>query len=127
MYLSKYVHTHVHLLYPVQVCGEFLGKNLYEKVKAVLLPEGRVGKEFRNLSSIAWKFATISPPLIVCQPEKFDDKLIDPEATHWNKDLKTFSLVYTRPVVYRSYHGMMAVQGWAGNAPIETRAVAKTK
>ena len=113
--------------YPVQVCGAFLGKDLYERVKDVLMPQGKVGKEFRELSSLAWKFATISPPLIVSQPEKFNETLIDREATHWNDSLSAFSLVFTRPVVYRSYHGMLGAQGHAGNAPITTGAKTKKK
>lgn len=115
----KLPEVHCPYSYPVQVCEAFVGKDLYERVKDVLMPQGRVGKEFRELSTLAWKFATISPPLIVRQPKKFNETLIDREANHWNEDLPEFSLVYTRPVVYRSYHGMLGAQGYAGNAPIE--------
>ena len=64
---------------------------------------------------LAWKFVTLPDPLVVCQPEGFNHRIHSEEYGHWDKHAKDFKLIYTRPVVYRSYEGELASKGWVAN------------
>ena len=88
---------------------------ILQKVKSTLenYPEDHLG----NIIALAWKFVTLPKPLIVCQPERFDLRIHEPEFGHWDKQAKEFKLVYARPVVYRSYEGVMVCKGWVANTP----------
>ena len=64
---------------------------------------------------LAWKFVTIPKPFIVCQPKSFDDHIHSEEYGHWDNHAKELPLIYTRPVVYRNYEGVLASKGWVAN------------
>ena len=64
---------------------------------------------------LTWKFVTLPNPIIVCQPEEFDSKIHEPEYGYWDKRSKKFKLVYTHPVVYRNYEGVLASKGRVAN------------
>ena len=64
---------------------------------------------------LTWKFVTLPKPFIVCQPETFDHRIHSPEYGHWDKKEIDCKLVYTRPVVYRNYEGVLASKGWVAN------------
>ena len=64
---------------------------------------------------LAWKFVTLPSPLIVCQPKKFDSRIHEPEYGHWDKHADKLPLIYTRPVVYRNYEGVVIYKGWVAN------------
>ena len=84
-----------------------------QKVKETLKisSEDHLGK----VIALAWKFVTLPNPLIVDQPKAFDYQIHDPEFGHWDKQAKDFELIYTRPVVYRNYEGVLAEMGWVAN------------
>ena len=65
--------------------------------------------------ALAWKFLVLPNPLIVCQPKKFDFRIHSPEYQHWDKHAENSELIYTRPVVYRNYEGVIASKGWVAN------------
>jgi hypothetical protein len=58
---------------------------------------------------VAWKFVTQPCPIIVCQPPKFDTAVHTPARTkRWNEEHKdSRPLIYAKPVVFRSYHGVL--------------------
>ena len=90
------------------------GDETFQKVKTTLesSPQDHLGKAIE----LAWKFVTLPHPLIVCQPEKYDSHIHSPEHSYWDSKQKHESnLVYTRPVVYRSYEGVLACQGWVAD------------
>lgn len=67
---------------------------------------------------VAWKFVTQACPIIICQPEtcKLDEELYRTCYEHWDEDhddSKPF--IYARPVVYRSYHGVVLNRALVGN------------
>ena len=64
---------------------------------------------------LTWKFVTLPNPIIVCQPEGFDGKIHEPEFGYWDKRAKKLPLVYTQPVVYRNYEGVLASKGRVAN------------
>lgn len=65
--------------------------------------------------ALAWKFVTLSNPLIVCQPTEFDYRIHDQDYEKWDKRTKELKLIYLRPVVYRNYEGVLACKGWVAN------------
>ena len=68
-----------------------------------------------RIVQLTWRFTTLPSPMIMCQLDKFDDKIHEPQHGHWDKSkLKAgdYKLVYLRPVLYRSYHGKQACKGW---------------
>ena len=81
-------------------------------------------KKMKNLPldkvvELTWKFVTQNNPLIVCQPETFHEDIQERDFHHWNsKLLKPYILTYARPVLYRSYHGIIAGTGLVGNIPL---------
>ena len=68
---------------------------------------------------LAWKFVTQPYPVIVCTPErrKMDDEIHKPSYLRWKeeKDGERPIIIYSQPVVYRSYHGKVLVKGSVGN------------
>ena len=87
---------------------------IIQKVKETLecWHEDHLGKAIE----LAWKFVTLSKPLIVCQPKEFDCRIHDREYGHWDiKCAKELPLMYTRPVIYRNYEGVVACKGWVAN------------
>ena len=90
------------------------GDENFQKIKTTLesSPQDHLGKAIE----LAWKFVTLPHPLIVCQPEKYDSRIHSPEHGYWDSKQKHESnLVYTRPVVYRGYEGVLACQGWVAD------------
>jgi len=92
------------------------GNENFQKIKTTLesSPQDHLGKAIE----LAWKFVTLPHPLIVCQPEKYDSRIHSPEHGYWQWDSKQkheSNLVYTRPVVYRGYEGVLACQGWVAD------------
>lgn len=69
----------------------------------------------QKVAEIAWKFVTEPNPVIVCTPKTFDSKLHDRFHDHWIKGQTNQQLIYCRPVVYRSYHGLVMSQGIVGH------------
>ena len=87
---------------------------IIQKVKEALerSHEDHLGKAI----ALAWKFVTLSNPLIVCQPRNFDPRIHEPGFFgHWDRHAKEFKLIYIRPVVYRNYEGVVASKGWVAN------------
>ena len=77
----------------------------------------------KKVVEIAWKFVTEPNPIIVCRPEKYDSELHSKDFVHWNKLEGNFRLRYAKPVVYRSYHGLIMSKGLVGSTkdqPVET-------
>ena len=64
---------------------------------------------------VAWKFVTQPCPLIVDQPDRFNVKIHDTNARHWDEKQKDLPLIYAKPVVYRSYHGILLSRALVGN------------
>ena len=72
--------------------------------------------------ALAWKMVTINPPMILDQPQEFDDNLHERKYGEWNPSLpKTmYELVYFTPVLYNSYRDNTPVsKGGIGNKPID--------
>ena len=91
---------------------------MHPKVKEALKTSHQ--DDLRKAIELAWKFVTLPNPLIVCQPEKFDDQIHDQEGRYWDEQANECELVYLRPVVYRNYEGIVARKGWVANtAPIQ--------
>ena len=70
---------------------------------------------------LAWKFVTQPYPVIVTTPvrRKMDDQIHKTSFKHWKeeKDGERPIIIYSQPVVYRSYHGEVLVKGFVGNVP----------
>ena len=65
---------------------------------------------------LAWKFVTQSYPIIVYLPKKFDEEFHKQSYQHWDEDIgDSQTLIYARPVVYRSFHGNVISKGLVGN------------
>ena len=104
----------LHLLYSLlQIYSEISQDETLHKVKKTL--ERSHEDHFGKAIALAWKFVTLSNPLIVCQPKGFNAHTHSPEFGHWEKHAKEFELIYTRPVIYRNYEGMLACKGWVAN------------
>ena len=61
----------------------------------------------------------------MCQPDKFHDQIHEPQFGHWNKrkqKTNDYTLVYLRPVVYRSYRGKRACKGWVAMEGVDEEA-----
>ena len=97
-----------------QMCSEVSSNQTHQKVKEVL--ESSEQDDLRKAIELAWKFVTLPNPLIVCQPKGFDSRIHDPEGDYWDSEhANTSKLVYTRPVVFRNYEGVLARKGWVAN------------
>ena len=71
-----------------------------------------------KVAEIAWKFVTQPNPVIVCQPETsaFDNDLHRKCFGHWEEgQADSRKLIYARPVVFRSYHGVVMSRALVGN------------
>ena len=69
---------------------------------------------------LAWKFVTQPYPVIVCTPErcKMDDEIHKASISRWVEEEDSEQpVIYSQPVVYRSYHGEVLVKGLVGNVP----------
>ena len=80
-------------------------KSIQKKIQA---------SELDKIVQVTWKFVTQNNPLILCTPEEYDDHLHRRVYGHWNEDLPK-PLMYSRPVLYQSYHGHVARKGAVGN------------
>ncbi len=70
---------------------------------------------------LAWRLVTLPCPIIVCQPEVLDETIMDKETCHWVPKANNYRLVYSEPVVYRSYHGtILERKGTVGNELVST-------
>jgi len=107
--------TALQLFFPMyQVCSEVSSTQTHHEVTEVL--ESSHQDDLRKAIELAWKFVTLPNPLIVCQPTGFNSRLHDPEGDYWDSEHANKSkLVYTRPVVYRNYEGVLACKGWVAN------------
>ena len=71
--------------------------------------------QLNEVAEIAWKFVTQPNPLIVVQPEVYyGEKLQGRYYRKWNDDCENYTLVYARPLVYRSYHGTVMSRALVG-------------
>ena len=75
--------------------------------------------QLEDVVKVAWNFASLPCPIIVCQPDKYVKELHQQvNAKHWDEEHKDSpKLIYARPVVYRSYHGVVMKKGLVGNIP----------
>ena len=64
---------------------------------------------------VGWKFVTQPCPVIVELPARFNADLHDTYAKHWEEETDSVALTYAKPVVYRSYHGIVFNRGLVGN------------
>lgn len=70
----------------------------------------------KNVVEVAWKFVTQPKPVVVSLPETYDSELHNPYFGHWDESQRDSQpLVYARPVVYRSYHGVPMSKASVGN------------
>lgn len=62
---------------------------------------------------------TAWPPLIVSKPSEFREDWHDREFQFWekspHKNSTRLKLLYTRPVLFKSYEGVVGAKGWVGN------------
>ena len=65
-------------------------------------------------TSLSWDLLTALPPLILAQPESFDEKIEERMFPYWIKGSSS-ELIYFRPVLYRNYTGNVAAKGWVAN------------
>ena len=107
----------------LQLYREVPSDKMYPRVKEAL--ESSHQDDLKKVIELAWKFVTIPNPLIVCQPKKFDPKIHDQEAVHWDKQANECELVYIRPVVYRNYEGVVARKGWVANTAPSQQGTSK--
>lgn len=99
-----------------QLFDEYWSDNEHvQRVKKALESQNDDKDHLGKAIELAWKFVTLSNPLIVCQPEVFDERIHCREFDHWDKKKPTSKLIYTRPVVFRNYAGRLASQGWVAN------------
>ena len=106
------VHYTIIFLIP-QVCLEFSQSHkIYDKVKTILQPGNPL---LNHVVRLTWKFITLPSPLIICQPATFSEQIHEPEFGYWDKSVRPTKLIYTRPVVYRSYQGILACKAWVAN------------
>ena len=65
---------------------------------------------------VAWKFVTQPCPIIVDMPARFSAELHETNAKHWDEKTRDSpTLIYARPVVFRSYHGILLNRALVGN------------
>lgn len=93
----------------------------------ISLSETAVEKELEELidkmSQFSWKMLETIPPLVsetvsdALFHKDWHEKELSPE---WNEELKDYSLVYYRPVLFFSYEGKVSQKGWVGNAPVDS-------
>ena len=102
-----------------QIYSEISQDENLHKVKDTL--ETSHEDHFGKAIALAWKFVTLPNPLIVCQPKGFSNHTHSPEFGHWEKHAKECELIYTRPVIYRNYEGMLACKGWVANTATSDR------
>ena len=83
-------------------------KRAKESVAKLELPLNKVAE-------VAWRFVTQPNPVIVEQPRQYHGEEYQ-ERYHgkWNDDCKDYTLVYARPLVYRSYHGTVMTPALVG-------------
>ena len=62
---------------------------------------------------------TAWPPLIISKPNEFHEEWHDREYQYWekspHKNSGRLKLLYTRPVLFKSYEGSVGAKGWVGN------------
>lgn len=71
----------------------------------------------KQVVELAWKFVTLPSPIVVCQPDTFDDHIHNKLSAYWTpvQPPQPYKLIYVRPVVYRSYHGPLEQKGLVAN------------
>ena len=76
---------------------------------------GEVELSLEKVAEIAWKFVTQPNPLIVVQPQMYcGDDFQERYYKHWNDACTNYRLVYARPLVYRSYYGIVMSRALVG-------------
>ena len=65
-------------------------------------------------TTLAWNLLTAMPPLIVAQPESFDENVQQRMYPYWVEGSSN-ELKYFRPVLYFNHTGGIAAKGWVGN------------
>ena len=77
--------------------------------------------QLNEVAEIAWKFVTQPNPPIVAQPEMYyGEELQERYYGKWNDDCEEYTLVYARPLVYRSYHGKVMSTALVGKKAMTT-------
>ena len=70
----------------------------------------------KNVVEVAWKFVTQPKPVVVSLPKTYNSELHYPYFGRWDESQRDFQpLIYARPVLYRSYHGVPMSKGFVGN------------
>ena len=86
--------------------------------KASSSSQEELSSALKEITSLAWKCVTMASPIVICQPQgHYDKQTMDTEMYHWNKIPQDYSyrLVYSHPVIYRSYRGIHKHKGTVGN------------
>lgn len=91
----------------------------WNKVYASSSSKEGIHTPVKKVVGLAWRLVTMPCPIIVRQPAVFDRTCMDEESCHWNPKAKNNQLVYTEPVVYRSYNEKRHTRkGLVGNIPM---------
>ena len=81
--------------------------------------EASLRHHMTHMCKLTLDLVTSWPPLIVSKPEEFREDWHDREYQYWEKHKSStgrlMKLLYTRPVLFRSYKGNIGAKGWVGN------------
>ena len=72
-------------------------------------------EQAKQAVDICWKMQTVSPPMFLCQPQKFDEQWHKIHAKSWSDP--PGDLMYYRPVLMYSAGGIVANKGLVGCKP----------
>lgn len=81
-----------------------------------------------KMSQLSWQILETVPPLVsetisdAAFCKEWHEKELSPV---WNKELKDYTLVYYRPVLFFSYEGKVSQKGWVGNTVTEEGTTAE--
>lgn len=78
------------------------------------MPLHKVDLPLKKVAEIAWRFVAQPNPIVVCCPEEYNEKIHRQHYGHWD-DKSNSPLLYTHPLVYRSYRGHVMFKGCVGN------------
>ena len=72
-------------------------------------------KHATDISEIVFDMLMLSPPAIVCMPEKFKEAWHTDYREHWDKSKTSEPLFYFRPLMLHGTCGPVAVKALVGN------------
>ena len=77
--------------------------------------EASLRRHMRQACKIAWDLVSSWPPHVLSEPKEFREEWQDREFQYWDKTAGKSRLLYTRPVLFTSYEGVVGAKGWVGN------------